>query len=1011
MTSENKDNHSSELKTNLDETKCPTILIQDEPTDIDAFGGHERVASAMHDLLIESTSGFSIGLEGNWGSGKSTIVNMLLAKLSHQSRFRHVLFDAWAHQGDPLRRSFLETLIQVLADRSHESEGWIDNEFASSQLDILQKRKKETIRRIFPNIKKKGAWLALGTLFIPIGITMLNSAFRDGISWPGSDALEPSWKAIFGIILSISPLIFIGIWALEWLLKRVRGKMEKPFLEFLNVGDFLNQKDSITERSEVIETPDPTSIEFEKMFNALLDRALLAHENRLLVIIDNIDRVDPEGALSILSTLQTFMDNTGRRSREWKKRLWILLPYSFMGIEKVISSETAAFIDKRFQIRFQVPPPVLTAYKQYLENQLCHAFPRHCEDQKAGTSSEFHNVYLVFDHFLAKGDIESTPRAIKLFVNQIGAIHRQWNDTIPLSHIAAYIILHSNKSSEKSDIVERIRQGSLVSEEGLTQFADAESITENLASLAFNVEAEQAMQLVLEPLIQSSLSSGRAEDTRDIRRNYPDAFWLIAEKIEFSGWLGSPDRLLNCVQALAELEIQSDELNPAQSRTIEKILITINEIENWGFLEDSQISKIVRVVDVVGPSQAFSILFSIMNRAAEDLTKGEEYHQNGTLISDLIEAVAQTLHTQSSNSEIENLELMIPGDIDFFLDVSSRIGSKTDTRWIARILRTEVNNNEAIDRLKGIINSGNFGGGTARSISTCRSAIAEFPQLEIGLLEEVSSRLHTGQPNDSREISALYFYLWDCVKKRINEERAKTVLKEASRSGLTFHFLKHAWGEANDTPAARLIFTQLYFYPNLQIEQAHENAPHAAEGQNLVTDTLFTSPAEHEDLIGKLITIMQRYGGFSRLHDLRKQVPTSEALVIHLFRNSLDRNLIRQVVPDDGVIEFLNFIKPGFGTDYINILSEFIGLEGVLQQVMDEPFDHELAEIYADIIKLDDFENEEYRLWIPAKLREQNRSTWANAFNTNAPLLGLQITRYETAGQFRLGVPISRWVS
>jgi len=1005
MTSEKKRNKSAGPNQDPIISKCPTVLIQDDPTFTDSFGGHERVVTAIHDLLLESNSGFSIGLEGTWGSGKSTIVNMLLAKLTSQNNFRHVLFDAWAHHGDPLRRSFLETLIQVLVDGSENNKGWIDKAFAEEKLDILQNRKKETIRRIFPNLEKKGAWLALGTLIIPIGLSMLNSAFRDGIVLTGPDSLQPSWKAIIGIILSINPLIFIVIWAFEWMLKKLSRKTDKSLLEFLNVGMFLNQKDDITERSEVIETPDPTSIEFEKMFNTLLDQALNTENNRLLIIIDNIDRVDPEDSLSILSTLQTFMDNTGRRSKEWKKRLWILLPYSFKGIEKVIGPEAAAFIDKRFQIRFQVPPPVLTAYKQYLEDQLCVALPNHCKAQETGTSSEFHEVYLVFEHFLSKGYVESTPRAIKLFVNQIGAIHRQWNDTIPLSHIAIYVIL----CVKKIKIVERVRKDSLLNEkslfneEGLFQFSDEETLTKSLVSLAFNIEADSAMQIVLEPLIKSSLSSGDSNTTKEYMEKYPDAFWLVSEKITFSDWLGAPEKLLNCIEALSGLDIQKDEIFPAQNRVINEIIKTIKLINKWDFLEESQILNIVHVVDVIRPAHAAVFLFTIMNKVVEDLTKGDEYLQNGNLVSELIETVADALYPHYSEIELEHVELMVPGGIEFFLDVFSRIGSKENIKWINRTIKTEIGNNEAINQIKSIIKAGKFRFSTTRSIFTCRSAISEFPQLENEILDAVHARLQTGQPVDHLEISPLYFYLWDCLKNKINQDKASTVLREVSENGLTFHYLARTWGKPQDRINARLIFTHMYFFPDLKIKEAHANAPESNKGKNLVTETLFNSPEKHEQLITILITMGVNYGGFSRIHDLRKQVPASEAFVSLFIQISINKGYIDRVVPDDGIIEFFKFIKPGFGQDYMDILSRLISSEGVLRQVIDEPFNHEMAEIYEDIILLDNFENEEYRLWIPEKLRELNRNIWSNAFNTNTSILSLVITRYENAGSFILG--------
>jgi hypothetical protein len=59
--------------------KCPTRLLSDDPSDIDIFEGkgHQKIADAIADMIIDKDEigGKTIGLEGNWGSGKSTVIN------------------------------------------------------------------------------------------------------------------------------------------------------------------------------------------------------------------------------------------------------------------------------------------------------------------------------------------------------------------------------------------------------------------------------------------------------------------------------------------------------------------------------------------------------------------------------------------------------------------------------------------------------------------------------------------------------------------------------------------------------------------------------------------------------------------------------------------------------------------------------------------------------------------------------------------------------------------------
>ena len=84
---------------------------------------------------------------------------------------------------------------------------------------------------------------------------------------------------------------------------------------------------STESRTVVTQSPDPTSVEFESVFHDLLDEALKQKNRKLLIVVDNLDRVEPSDALSIWSTLQTFLGHKEYQRPDWIERLWILIPY------------------------------------------------------------------------------------------------------------------------------------------------------------------------------------------------------------------------------------------------------------------------------------------------------------------------------------------------------------------------------------------------------------------------------------------------------------------------------------------------------------------------------------------------------------------------------------------------------------------------------------------------------------------------------------------------------------
>ena len=128
-------------------------ILQERVSDNDDFEEktHEKVASNIHRIIESSTPAITIGLEGGWGSGKSTVVNLLTNKLSEsKGRTLVYLFDAWAHDGDPLRRIFLEGLIAKIdpeeADTSLQN---IKQEISGRKKTVEVKTKKALEKKSF----------------------------------------------------------------------------------------------------------------------------------------------------------------------------------------------------------------------------------------------------------------------------------------------------------------------------------------------------------------------------------------------------------------------------------------------------------------------------------------------------------------------------------------------------------------------------------------------------------------------------------------------------------------------------------------------------------------------------------------------------------------------------------------------------------------------------------------------------------------------------------------------
>ena len=341
---------------------CPTTLIADTPSDADAFGGHERVASAIVEVVQTERGGRSIGLEGGWGAGKSTIVKLTEKKLAPTKEHDHkvAVFDIWAHQDDPLRRTFLENLITRV-----QGFEWVDEEKWARRLAELTRRRREDTTRVVPRLTSVGLVFALTLLCIPLGAALMSS----GATLLASKNASAIWALAFlilGIAGVLAPVICYTLaWIRLWRKKTDSWRSDDNG----NLSEFpalVTGQSSTESRTVVTQNPGPTSVEFEAVFRELLDEALNPRDRKLLLVIDNLDRVDPTDALSIWSTLQTFLGYSDYRRPSWIDRLWVLIPYDREAIlrlwDRTNSDDTDAisFLDKTFQIRFRVPPLLLS---------------------------------------------------------------------------------------------------------------------------------------------------------------------------------------------------------------------------------------------------------------------------------------------------------------------------------------------------------------------------------------------------------------------------------------------------------------------------------------------------------------------------------------------------------------------------------------------------------------------------------------------------------------------------
>lgn len=457
-------------------------LLRDEPGALPTIGGHAAVAKSIASMIAHEDGGITIGLEGSWGSGKSTIVHELSSELPDNVKL--FVFDAWAHEGDPLRRSFLETLTLRL-------EPWLKDPVAwDAELNKLARRERSSEQTSTQRLTTFGQYLSLAAVGTPIGGALLANEL-------GANPSDRRALALFVAITALPVIVFVAYTALS-LLRR-----SKPGYALLTSTQIIHQE------SNTIETPDPTSVEFQDAFRLLLKDALSDPGRKLVIVLDNIDRVSPSEALQLLSTLQAFIAVS--HDPLWEGRLWVLLPYDADGFRSLWSmgGQNPAigdeFLAKIRQVRFEAPPLVDSEWRVHLAGLVAKAIP-------SLTPDEVERASTVFAVDIATR-ATPTPRKLLQYANNLGAILRQRND-LPVEDVAAYVAIRSESSV---DVADGLRDGG-VPPAHIERVASAR-VRESLAALHFGTDVDTAQQLLLDTELLRALLAGDAPRLTNLAAN------------------------------------------------------------------------------------------------------------------------------------------------------------------------------------------------------------------------------------------------------------------------------------------------------------------------------------------------------------------------------------------------------------------------------------------------------------------------------------------------------------
>jgi hypothetical protein len=495
------------------------VVLKEEASRRDLFADqtHEKVAESLFNVIANNPdSGLTIGLEGGWGTGKSTVIAILKEKLQKLDDTLYFYFDAWAHEGDPLRRVFLESIIEQLGN---------GNKQLINIHEKITNRTKTTTVNSQQQVTGLGKLLALASLFVPVGIGIIGPAVKDVKFRPNSH-LPIAWLFLISLVLSVAP-IFVLLGNLIRLLwsKHFCLKCETPILAGSN-WMFLQSESNQTAVQELSSDSERSSIEFEQYFEQILSILLEGKKcRRILLVIDNLDRVSTEDSIKIWSTLQTFLQgrNPSRKRHDHYSRLWIIVPYDPEGMSTSLevndSNKTAySMFEKFFQLRIDVPNLIISGWEAYCKACIDSSFIDWLEDEKQV-------VLDVLKKTRANVADAPSPRQVKIYLNQVGLMRIHADAVINIESIAYFVVQKYLVKRSKGNLEDLLLQGNLPSKNVQPFFRD--SIQGELCGLLYGVAPDKGVQILLESKIAESLSTGNTEKLISQIEIHDSTFWTV----------------------------------------------------------------------------------------------------------------------------------------------------------------------------------------------------------------------------------------------------------------------------------------------------------------------------------------------------------------------------------------------------------------------------------------------------------------------------------------------------
>jgi predicted KAP-like P-loop ATPase len=293
--------------------KKELIMWSDFESSVDYLNFGEVSSLAVDILKSNNMLPVSIGVFGNWGAGKSSLLKIIEKQISDEcgEEILVVNFDAWLYQGyDDARAALLEVIATKLNEAAQGDEGVVKKTF-----------------NLFNRVDKVRA----------LGLTIEGVALAHGISTGG--------------------LVSRGLNAVKDIFNN--GINEDNYQNSMKLGSEIAKLGLIKDKE--LSTPPQQINLFRNEYNDILKSL----NKKLIVFIDNLDRCLPHNAIQTLEAIRLFLflPNTAFVIAADEDMIRTSVSEYFKGTS---ARHHIDYLDKLIQVPIRVPRTGLLEIRSYL---------------------------------------------------------------------------------------------------------------------------------------------------------------------------------------------------------------------------------------------------------------------------------------------------------------------------------------------------------------------------------------------------------------------------------------------------------------------------------------------------------------------------------------------------------------------------------------------------------------------------------------------------------------------